>query len=557
MNKNTILYLLLFLVCAGCEDYLEVQDLDEYSETSVFKTEKDISFALNNLYTFLPAPDVESSNPEIRPFVWTDDAVFRSVNGNVQGADLGWTENSGFLGTFYRYSAIRDINEFLARIPEATFTNEEKREQFTMEARFLRALIYERMVFAYGDVPLITEPTAPDFFPSRTPRLEVFNFVITELDAIGDLPKKSEYSADDAGRITRGAVLALKARAYLNALGWHTDKNAMYAGAEAACRAIVDGGEYDLEDGIAGFEKQFTSAGDQNSTETVLANIYVPEFRTHTLGRRVAPKGSYTGPEGPSTNQSRVGYTASLIESFQTTNGLFPKDDDTYDPANPWENRDPRLKASAFLPGDILPARGTGELVYEFQPHPSINPSGKTDNITGRVNPSGYNFKKYVDYDLARIDQNDADYKVIRYSEVLLMLAEALAGQDKDNEALPFLNEVRERVGMPAYTSANLPVVTKGSTGNAMIDAILLERRYEFAGEGAQRWTDIWRYKLGDALLNGMTYGIPKSTTEPGDLVGAKYSIYEKTWDDKFYLLPMPLSALDANDNLTQNPGWN
>src|SRR5690554_5122685 len=131
---------------------------------------------------------------------------------------------------FYRYGEIRDINEFLARIQGIEFTNAALAARMEKEARFIRALFYERMAFAYGDVPLVTEPTPPDFFPERTPRKEVFDFVIAELDAIDDLPAANEYAAADKGRITRGAVLALKARAFLNAIGWHTDKNAMYAG---------------------------------------------------------------------------------------------------------------------------------------------------------------------------------------------------------------------------------------------------------------------------------------------------------------------------------------
>lgn len=552
---NTFIWLISLVFFIGCSDYLDVYDLDEYSESSVFKTEIDFTFALNNLYTFLPHADM-SAGGELLPYIWTDDAVFRSVNGNVWGADMGWSSNTNYLDDFYRYDWIRSVNEFITRIPDGDFSDEALRERMTKEARFIRALLYERMLFAYGDVPLIEEPTDAEFFPERTPRLDVFNFVISELDDIDDLPKKSEYGASDAGRITRGAVLALKSRAYLNALGWHSDKNAMYVGSETACSAIITEGEYALADGAQGFIDQFFHSTDLVSTETVLANIYVPDFRTHTLARRLPPKGSYTGPEGPSTNQSRTGYTSNLIEEFQTINGLFPKDDPAYDPADPYTNRDPRLRASAILPGDILPQKGTGDPVYEFQPHPDINPDGTIDNITKRVNPTGYNFRKYVDFTFTNLAAGYVDYRIIRYSEILLMYAEALAGQGKDAEALILLNQVRARVGMPAYDLGNLPLVTRGTTGDQMIDAILLERRYEFTGEGPQRWFDIWRYKLGAAVVNGMMYGIPKSTTEPGDLVGEKYEVYAKTWSDNYYLLPIPQSVLDANENLTQNLGY-
>ncbi len=81
-----------------------------------------------------------------------------------------------------------------------------------------------------------------------------------------------------------------------------------------------------------------------------------------------------------------------------------------------------------------------------MQPHPFYN---ATDEFGGTNNPTGYGFKKYLDYSLSQLIEGDIDLKVIRYSEVLLMYAEALAGQSRDGEALTYLNMVRNRVGMP------------------------------------------------------------------------------------------------------------
>lgn len=560
MKKIIISSIFCLLVLGSCKDYLEVVDLDELTSGSVFKTETDMSYALNNLYTSLPSADVIGDGSALQPYLWTDDAIHRNINGGEgpQGAPFNWTVNAGYLDNFYRYSVIADISFFLEALPDAEFTSEETRNRFGAEARFLRAMLYEAMVLAYGDVPLVTSILSADDLPARTPRLEVFNFVISELDAIeNDLPET--YGSGDAGRITKGATQALKARAYLNALGWHSDKTALYAGAEAACASIINSSVYSLGEGIEGFAMQFSREGDFSS-ETVLSNVYVPEFRTHALARRFPPKGAWRGPEATfGNNQSRPGYTADIIEAFQTTNGLFPKDDPTYDPADPWTNRDPRLAVSAILPGDLLPSKGDPTVDYEFQPHPDINPNGTVDNITRPVNPTGYNLKKYLDFSLSALDRGDADYKIIRYAEVLLMYAEALAGRGDDAAALTYLDQVRARVGMPKYADIGLPTITKGTTGNQMIDAVLLERRYEFAGEGPQRWFDIWRYRLGDQVI-GTVYGIPESTTEPGDLVGPKFqpsgSLYDRQWDDKFYLLPIPLAAVDANPSLKQNPGW-
>lgn len=563
MKKIRIIVCYISLITFGsCSDFLEVTDLDELSSGSVFKTETDMGFALNQLYTFLPGGDITA---EIVPYFWTDEAIHRNINGEGRfGSDFNWitvsqSGNTYVLDDFYKYSQIADINFFLEALPGAEYSSEALRNRHGAEARFIRALIYERMVLAYGDVPLITEIIPADEYPSRTPRLEVFNWVINELDEIDDqLPSVNEYASADGGRITKGAVLALKARTYLNAIGWHADVAAMYKGAEDACAAIINSGLYSMEDGIEGFAAQFTSNGDGGS-ETILSNIYVPEFRVQALARRFAQKGSWRGSAATyGNNQSRAGYTSDFIEEVQTINGLFPKDDPAYDPADPWSNRDPRLAVSAVLPGDELPAKGDPSQTYVYEPHPSIG--SNTDDITRPSNPTGYSFRKYIDYDLIALDKGDADYKIIRYSEVLLMYAEALAGRGDDAGALVQLNKVRARVGMPEYgIDVALPTVTRGTTRNQTIDAILLERRYEFAGEGPQRWFDIWRYKLGSQVI-GEVYGIPQSQTLWGDLTGPKFvpdgGAYNRVWQDKFYLLPMNQDILNANPNIEQTIGW-
>lgn len=561
-NSIILIYISSFILLSSCDGFLDVSDLDELSSESVFKTQTDMGFALNQIYTFLPEPDLASEG-ELVPYFWTDDAVHRNINSEGRmGSDFNWLTTSlpgdtYILDDFYRYNEIADINFFLEALSNATYTDESLRKRHGAEARFMRALLYERMIFAYGDVALITKVISPDALPQRNPRKEVFNWLVSELEEIiSILPE--QYEGNDVGRFTKWAALALKARAHLNAIGWHDDVSGMYAAAKDACAEIINSGQFALAGGIEGFKAQFSSSSDLVSSETILSNIFIPELRTHPLARRVAQKGSWRGSAATyGNNQSRPGYTSNFIEEVQTINGLFPKDDPEYDPANPWENRDPRLRVSAVLPGDTLPAKGNPSDSYIYQPHPAIPPN--TDDITRPSNPTGYGFKKYLDYDLEALDQGDADYKIIRYAEILLMYAETLAYQGNDGEALKYLDMVRARVGMPLYADIGLPTITRGSTGNPMIDAILLERRYEFAAEGPQRWYDIWRYKLGSKVI-GQVYGIPESTELPGDLEGPKFKPdgeeYNRVWQDKYYLLPIRQDILDANPNISQNPGW-
>ncbi|WP_159019908.1 RagB/SusD family nutrient uptake outer membrane protein [Algibacter sp. L3A6] len=561
MKKFNILIPTLFLMTViwSCsEDFLEVIDGDEYTADALYQDQADMESALNALYFSLPGADITGN---LVPYFWTDEAVHRNINGEGRyGSDFLWTATNDFLDDFYLYSRIADINYFLEKLPGASYNDESKRDQHEAEARFFRAMLYEQMVFAYGDVPLLTSTISSSDDPARDPREDVFNFVISELTEITDMLPLT-YGAEDYGRITKGAVLAIKARAYLKAVGWHSNTSTLYAGAEEACAEIIADGQYSLASGIDGFKSLFYSTGDSN-TETILTNIYIEDLRTHALARRLALKGSWRGTEQTNSNQGRAGFSSDFIEEVQTINGLFPKDDPEYDPTNPYINRDPRLAVTAVLPGDLLPKNGDKDDFYEYQPNPNISGfAGNNDNIGTTSVGTGYAFRKYIDYDLDGLDAGHVDLKLIRYSEVLLMYAEAFAGQGDDGNALIYLDMVRERVGMPKYADIGLPTVTRGTTGNNMIDAILLERRYEFAGEGQQRWWDIWRYKLGDQVI-GQVYGIPVSTTEPGDLYGEKYKAnnsdteFARVWNDYYYLLPIRQTSLDANPNLVQNPGW-
>jgi hypothetical protein len=117
------------------------------------------------------------------------------------------------------------------------------------------------------------------------------------------------------------------------------------------------------------------------------------------------------------------------------------------------------------------------------------------------------------------------DIHVIRYADVILILAEALAEQAELPEAVAWLNEVRERAGLDGYV-LGLDVVTQQD----VLDAIFLERRLELAFEG-EYWFDLVRTGRAAAAL------------------GSNFDAHEALW-------PIPVSELDVAPNLTQNAGY-
>jgi len=502
-------------------------------------------------------------------WVYSDDGWRR--NGGTQSIIQTWSSSTTVITDFYQYDRIRDCNEVISRIPNVTFSTLGMAELLDAEARFIRALIYERMVLFFGDVPLVTEPQDLDFFPSRDPRETVFNFVINEFGDIADALPESITEAK--GRITRWAALTMQARAYLNAVGWHSDPASLYAGAQAALDEIISDSPHQLDDGTIGFRRLFTPASDLGgsvgSNEVILAYCYVEDLITATLPNICLPRGAYvgTGDGAPNNNFAIFGATVNIVEAFQTINGKAPSDDPAYDPANPFENRDPRLRATFILPGDSLISLAGTEF-YIFQPHPMLA-TVFSDNASRNTGiDTGYLMRKYAGLSLIdnasleyqNVVKAHADFKIIRYAEVLLMMAETYASGGDVANTLFYINEVRRRVGMPEYLSINdVPTnVLRGTTGNPLIDAVLLERRYEFSGEAPHRFSDVWRYRLGDQVY-GVVEGMPEDETLPGDLAGPKttYANTSREWDDKLYLLPLPIDAFNINPNLGENnPGW-
>lgn len=566
--KILVIQVLFITLFTGCDDYLTRTPQGSYSEGTVWKTEADLQLAMNGLYRQLP--HLGSNNygfpykSEIIYQLFTEDGWDRASSGAVRFANIDFTSSAIVIGDEWdRYRTIRDCNEFITR---ASFSEieEDLKNRLIAEARFIRAINYARLNFLFGAVPLITKPTAPDFFPVRDSREKVFEFVKEEFSQIAQILPQ-QYSDNDIGRITQGAALAFKARHLLNAIDWYSNTGLLYEQAREACQRVYASGVYSLDPGIEGYRKLFTSESEHgNSDEAILASNFDPETRTHTYNRCMAPKGAYGGTN---KNSNYMGATNALVEAFQMTNGKDIHDQTSgYDPANPWENRDPRLDITILRAGEEIPSKSSANGItptYVFDPHPKIKPQGgiTTDDVNKPTNPTGYNIWKYVDFDVVSSIECHVDYKVMRFSEVILMYAEAILGETNNiDAAMQLVDEVRARVDMPNVETSYGTVTNV----NEALSIILKERRVELATEGPQRYFDIRRHRLGeDVFAEPNVYGIPlgpnrvpdKNVLE-GDLDdGVKNLCGQKLFNpETYYLWPIPQSAIDANPNLMENP---
>jgi len=568
-NIFHLLALAIFLFTACDDDFLNLEPTDQLASTAVFTDQNLAAAFLNNIVGRLPAGRYNSpgggyGNSYLLASI-SDEARSKSGwipsnrvvrQGNIQPNNMGglniWGE---------AYASIRLANDYLVGVEDAGFA-----EDFTSvsraRARFVRAWFYFDLVRRYGAVPLITAPQSleDDLFISRTPVDEVYNFIFSELNAAAAaLPNKSEAPV---GALTKQAATALNARAMLF--------NKRYADAVSLSEELISGL---LNDGLQLFQPEpangeeaaknykdlFLSEG--GNVETLYEITFLPPERAHQFDRGNWPV-RWRNDNGGQTDP-----TQELVDAFQMDNGTDIDDDDSdYDAGAPYTGREPRFYASIFFHGsefsEVAPSRGEPFIDMEWN---AFNEGPGTER-DGNASITGYLVKKFVDPSLGFAPEgvSKTAWQEIRFAEVLLIFAEAeneLNGPD--GEVYDAVNRIRRRAG--------LPTLADGLDQDGMREAIRHERRIELVFEN-HRWFDLIRWNIASEVLNddftGMMItrtsipraadGGPTHVFDPEELTFETFENgnFSNVFPDRYMLLPIPLSEIEANEALTQNPGY-
>ncbi len=549
--------LVVFLIgFNGCsEDYLEKFPLDSPSDATFWSTESELQLSINAIYRSLYFTDRDVTH---LPFQFLLDLA----------TDISWDRNlsswqllsQGLItpndeplitGTWNSaYQTIGQCNRLLANMEHAQeVTDPEVYERIAAEARFFRAYWYHLLTSFYGDVPFTVEPL--DVFDAKLPRTarsEIHTFILNELDAVASI-LPVEYPANERGKITAGAALAIKAREALFSEEWDI--------AATAAKRIMDLNLYQL---YPDYSELFTYAAENNSEEIMTiqfsrANQLTHQTPIHTRGRL---GGGYV---------TKIP-TQALIDSYESIDGLPIDQSPLYDASNPFENRDPRLQATCVVPGSVF-------LGYQFETHPdslmvwdyNTNPPRRVNNLEvthAYATFSGYQYRKYVaDEEREFRGESELNIMLVRYAEVLLMYAEAkIEKGELDLSVYDAINAVRLRAGLPA--------IAAGKSQDELRKIVRQERKVEFPFEGL-RFFDLRRWKIAEDVMPGTLYGRPQRDYEESfiptfDENGIPH--YDAYGDElrqfdtrnfnpaRDYLWPIPQKELDINSNLTQNPGY-
>lgn len=523
-NIRNITLICVVLSLLGCnKDLLETIPNDRVTTEIFWKTDKDAVFAANAIYTELPGPDVFTN--------W--DAMSDIGHVTLMWRDESIIEKGAYDATIYpvlsnwdnAYRAIQAANIFMDNVDRIETKDSALISRLKGEVRVLRAFFYIRLAELYGDVPLTTSELTLEASRelTRTPVTEVWDFIAKELsEAATLLPLKQS----EKGRVTKGAALALKARAMLFA---HRFKEA----ADAA-KAVMDLGVYHL---YPSYQKLFSYAA-ENNEEVIFDKQYSKNIQSNNIFALTTPNSVF-----PQVNSFVPTKTA--VDAYQMKNGKDITDPASgFDPKDPYVNRDPRLSYSIFVPGDLLPNGKT----YRSKPGSGTGDAiGYAENSTA----TGFNVKKYVNKEDMN-NPSDCGINIIylRYAEVLLTYAEAkIEAGDLDQSVLDAINEVRQR------PDVNMPPIKDMQSTEEMRRIVRHERLVELAFEGL-RYFDIRRWRTAEKVIPGIIYGMTYVDSK-GDLKTVSLPSFKKIFDkSRDYLWPIPHTEKLLNPNLTQNTGW-
>ena len=444
---------------------------------------------------------------------WVDGYAYKRMHEHT------WTSSDdGVLQPWSRtFEGVNTCNRIIYQIETGKIAvDDERKTGLLAELKVLRASYYYILVDLYGNVPIVTD-FSDTSLPKQATRAEVFDFIVKEIkDNIGVLsetPRGLYY-----GRINKWVANTILAKMYLNAEVWRGQT--MWAECITACDNVINSGHYSLEAN----QKNVFITENENSNEIIFAlpfdEKYVKDwnafdFHMYTLA---------------SENQKTYQFTNSPWGGVCAT----PQFINSYNP------NDIRLKEN-FIAGQQYAITGEPLSINYTNAVPSIDESDKDD---------GLRWGKF-EYAIGATNRLSNDWPMFRYTDILLMKAEALlrAGQPG---AGTLVTEVRERAfknnpALAIVTDAQLMLGSNYDYGrrdknsqtfeggaDIVMGRFLDELGWEFTQEGRRR-QDLIRF---------------------GVFSTKSWFSHNATKNNNFNLFPIPNDALLTNSNLDQNPGY-
>lgn len=500
------------VLMTSCGDFLEETPLSNVTQKNYYKTESDAEGAVNAIYETVGIGSVAfwqgtgNGNTTYGGVFYNDYWMLQDLFAdNATHDDWRWAnfdnfslpETDGQVKTLW-YNFYRSINTANIVIEKVPLINMDasKRNHLVAEARFWRGLLYGELAKMWGDVPLRLKPSESVdelFNVVRTPQITVLDTAIDDLQyAINNL--MDSYRSGN-GRASSLIAKAVMAKVYLiKAARTHAQED--YQAVADYTSQVILSGRYDL---YANYADNFVISK-KHGIESVLSinyetsGLWGSQFNVALLPAEIRLN-SPDGKEGPANANYWIVPTADLYDSFAAGD----------------------VRRDVTIMKDYTYQDGTK---YIFEGHAKYP----------------YYFNKYWDRVAEPEGKNSGqNYPYLRYSDILLMYAEALneVNATPTTEAYWAINKVRDRAFQDNGSKAHdLKDLSKAE----FRQAVLNERRWEFSLEGS-RWFDLVR--LSSNFVNDI------KRVKPAAYVSETHKLF-----------PIPQYERVLNKNISQNDGY-
>ncbi|MCW3805638.1 RagB/SusD family nutrient uptake outer membrane protein [Plebeiibacterium marinum] len=536
MKKNiiAIMFGVVLLLMASCEDFIEVDSRGQQNLDNYFQSEEECVSFVNSIYKgFASWDDWWQQILHVSNMMSTDDAWM----GNLQQDPskhyalahyfVDPTNIPSSLTDYYymKYLNIGSCNTAIHRIADANIP-EDIKNRLVSEAKFFRAFNYWELVQNFGDVVLVLEPQGTsDLNKQRTAKAEVYAQIVKDLqEAEAVLP--GSYDSEDLGRVTKWACKALLARTYL----YMKD----YTNAYAYANEVIEEGPYSLEPEFV----NIWSVYNHNGVESIF-EIQVNQDQQYYVGNRFSVVMGARGETWPEGEEDKImdgwGW---CVPSSHLEQAYLSEGDEI------------RRKSTIITIGDAV--YGDEEENPNYQFNPDINKSGRV-------------WRKYYVPIAMRRELTTKDRHIplpkilLRLGEMYLTRAEAAYFNNNEGQAKSDIAFLRARVELGDKNDLS---------GNDLLYAIWKERRLEMASEGL-RLFDLRREidpVSGKAMIaeamgpNGyfVQYNLNEST-DPYETIHPSESQDKgiQFVEGRHELWPFPQAEIDrSNGFLYQNPNY-
>lgn len=491
--KNILVIGLTSLALASCNDFLDVESPSSYSEEFVFSQKTEINRALNGVYASILVNDLYGKAFQ-RTFILNSDVEMMISSTNVAThnsyARFDCDDQGSEINKYWQaaYKAIEDANRFIYNLENSPLYNEEDAEIMQMmgEAKCIRAMVYHDMVVMFGDIPFTFRPASQlggDYVIPIMDRKEIQDNLINDLKAIA--PKMSSSASVTVERASQEFAYALIARIALTAGGYslHPDKN------NPKSYGVMSRPEnYQDYYRIAKEYTNLVISSGSHSLGTSYKDVFLKESNFELIS-----KGDPIF-EIPFAKES-TGETGNIQGPTSTAN-----EGQTLG-KNVWGAADGNGRLNAFYRYSFDEKDKRRDFVNGLWYYGNSANNVSQDSCLIRSDYTVHNNKWSKLWANAGQFLNTSsgstgiNFPYMRYADVLLMNAEAineLEGPTK--EAQESLRQVRSRA-FDDQGAVNTYVTNAASSKEKFLQAVLDERKWEFAGENI-RWRDLVRNNL-------------------------------------------------------------